>query len=132
MTLIGHTMMCEQAGPEATDAKAATMQLLSDGQFTLGLAQGRISTSTLPAGNGRTPCPDRGRGSPGLQRPTSRISRRAAPADHGLIYRELCREDPPPATFAGLDRQVVLLAKTADRSVLGCTNDMAFLYHHDP
>jgi hypothetical protein len=38
----------------------------------------------------------------------------------------------PPATFAGLDRQVVLLAKTADRSVLGCTNDMAFLYHHDP
>jgi len=27
---------------------------------------------------------------------------------------------------------VVLLAKTADRSVLGCTNDMAFLYRYDP
>jgi hypothetical protein len=54
------------------------MPLLSDGQFTLGLAQGRISKSTLPAGNGRTPCPDRGRGSPGLRPPMSRISGRAA------------------------------------------------------
>jgi alkanesulfonate monooxygenase SsuD/methylene tetrahydromethanopterin reductase-like flavin-dependent oxidoreductase (luciferase family) len=54
MTLIGHTMMCEQAGPKQLAQKAATMQLLSDGRFTLGLAQARISTNTLPAGNGRT------------------------------------------------------------------------------
>lgn len=53
MTLIGHTMMCEQAGPRQLTQKAATMQLLSDGQFTLGPAQGRISANKLPAGNGR-------------------------------------------------------------------------------
>jgi Luciferase-like monooxygenase len=58
MTLIGHTMMCEQAGPKqlvrdvalAEEAgfdhpavvaqKAATMQLLSDGRLTLGLGAG--------------------------------------------------------------------------------------------
>ncbi len=52
MTLIGHTMMCEQAGPKQLAQKVAIMQLLSDGRFTLGLG-GRISTNTLSAGNGR-------------------------------------------------------------------------------
>jgi len=36
----------------------------------------------------------------------------------GLISRELRREDLPPATFGILDEQGLLLAKTADRSVL--------------
>ena len=48
----------------------------------------------------------------------------------GLIARELRREDLPPATFGDLEQQEVLLAKTADRSVLGCMNDMAFLCEH--
>ena len=50
----------------------------------------------------------------------------------GLIYRELHHEDLPPATFAGWTGQVVLLAKTAERGVLRCMNNMAFLCHHDP
>jgi hypothetical protein len=33
----------------------------------------------------------------------------------------------PPATFGSLRSQELILAKTADRSVLGCMNDMAFL-----
>ena len=40
MTLIGHTMMREQAGPKQLTQKVATMQLLSDGRFTLGLGAG--------------------------------------------------------------------------------------------
>jgi len=48
----------------------------------------------------------------------------------GLIDRELHREGLPPATFGDLEQQEVLLAKTADRSVLGCMNDMAFLCEH--
>ena len=40
MTLIGHTMMCEQAGPNQLAQKAATMQLLSDGRFVPGLGAG--------------------------------------------------------------------------------------------
>jgi hypothetical protein len=48
----------------------------------------------------------------------------------GLIGRELRREDLPAATFGDLDQQEVLLAKTADRSILGCMNDMAFLCEH--
>ena len=48
----------------------------------------------------------------------------------GLIFRELRHEDLPPATFGDLDRQDVLLAKTADRSVLGCMTDMPFLCQH--
>ena len=48
----------------------------------------------------------------------------------GLISRELRREDLSPATFGILDEQELLLAKTADRSVLGCMNDMAFLCQH--
>jgi hypothetical protein len=47
----------------------------------------------------------------------------------GLISRELSREGLPAATFGDLDQEV-LLAKTADRSVLGCMNDMAFLCEH--
>jgi hypothetical protein len=44
-----------------------------------------------------------------------------------LVERELRREGLPPATFGNLRSQEVILAKTADRSVLGCMNDMAFL-----
>jgi hypothetical protein len=43
-----------------------------------------------------------------------------------LIERELGREGLPPATFANLRSQELILAKTADRSVLGCMNDIAF------
>jgi hypothetical protein len=45
----------------------------------------------------------------------------------GLVERELRREGLPPATFGNLRSQELTLAKTADRSVLGCMNDMAFL-----
>ena len=44
-----------------------------------------------------------------------------------LVERELRREGLPPATFGNLRSQELILAKTADRSVLGCMNDMAFL-----
>lgn len=44
-----------------------------------------------------------------------------------LAERELRREGLPPATFGNLRSQELILAKTADRSVLGCMNDMAFL-----
>jgi hypothetical protein len=47
-----------------------------------------------------------------------------------LISRELHREGLPPATFGDLGQHEVLLAKTADRSVLGCMNDMAFHCEH--
>jgi hypothetical protein len=43
-----------------------------------------------------------------------------------MVDRELSREDLPPATFGDLRSQELILAKTADRSVLGCMNDMAF------
>ena len=36
----------------------------------------------------------------------------------------------PPGTFGDLERQEVRLAKTADRSVLGCMNDMAVICEH--
>ena len=45
----------------------------------------------------------------------------------GLIERELRREGLPPGTFGNLPAQELVLAKTADRSVLGCMTDMAFL-----
>lgn len=45
----------------------------------------------------------------------------------GLVERELRRGGLPPATFGSLRSQELILAKTADRSVLGCMNDMAFL-----
>jgi hypothetical protein len=44
----------------------------------------------------------------------------------GLVERELRREGLPPATFGDLRSQELILARTADRSVLGCMNDMAF------
>ncbi len=44
-----------------------------------------------------------------------------------LVERELRRESLPPATFGNLRSQELILAKTTDRSVLGCMNDMAFL-----
>jgi hypothetical protein len=45
----------------------------------------------------------------------------------GLIRRELAREHLPEDTFGSLDPEQVAVAKTADRSVLGCMNDMAFI-----
>jgi hypothetical protein len=45
----------------------------------------------------------------------------------GLISRELQRERLPADTFGNPDPAGVILAKTADRSVLGCMNDMAFM-----
>jgi hypothetical protein len=45
----------------------------------------------------------------------------------GLISRELLHEQLPPDTFGSPDPASVILAKTADRSVLGCMNDMAFM-----
>lgn len=45
----------------------------------------------------------------------------------GLIERELRREGLAAATFGNLRSQELVLARTADRSVLGCMNDMAFL-----
>ena len=53
--------------------------------------------------------------------------RAARPLVTGLAGRELRREGLPPATFGSLRSQELILAKTADRSVLGCMNDMAFL-----
>jgi Domain of unknown function (DUF6933) len=47
-----------------------------------------------------------------------------------LIGRELRREGLPPGTFGDLEQDHILLAKTADRSVLGCMNDMAFMCEH--
>jgi hypothetical protein len=43
----------------------------------------------------------------------------------GLIARELTREGLPPGTFGPLDPTSVRLARTADRSVVGCMTDMA-------
>ena len=48
----------------------------------------------------------------------------------GLIGRELRREELTAGTFGDVEQQEVLLAKTADRSVLGCMNDMAFRCEH--
>ncbi len=42
----------------------------------------------------------------------------------GLIARELAREGLPANTFG--EMKTVTLAKTADRTVLGCMNDMAY------
>ena len=43
-----------------------------------------------------------------------------------LIKRELLSEGLPPDTF-GPSMEEVVYAKTADRSVLGCMNDMAYM-----
>jgi hypothetical protein len=53
--------------------------------------------------------------------------RAVGPLVNRLIRRELASEGLPSAVFAGLGPQDLILAKTADRSVLGCMNDMAFL-----
>lgn len=45
----------------------------------------------------------------------------------GLIRRELEREHLLEDTFGSLDADQVVIVRTADRSVLGCMNDMAFL-----
>jgi Domain of unknown function (DUF6933) len=47
-----------------------------------------------------------------------------------LIGRELSCEGLSAGTFGDLERQEVLLARTVDRSVLGCMNDMAFRCEH--
>jgi hypothetical protein len=44
-----------------------------------------------------------------------------------LIERELRREGLPPTMFGDPRLQELILAKTADRSVLECMNEMAFL-----
>lgn len=44
-----------------------------------------------------------------------------------LIGRELAAENLPAATFGSLDSWNLTVARTADRSVLGCMNDMALL-----
>ena len=49
----------------------------------------------------------------------------------GLIGRDLDREGLPAATFGPLEAQELLMARTADRSVLGCMNDMAVLCEHE-
>ncbi len=56
-----------------------------------------------------------------------RDTRRAVAA---LIGRELAREDLPTATFGAPAQDELIIAATADRSVLGCMNDMAFLCGH--
>ena len=48
----------------------------------------------------------------------------------GLIGRELRREELQAGTSGDLGQQEVLLARTADRSVLGGMNDMAFRCGH--
>ena len=45
----------------------------------------------------------------------------------GLVERELAAENLPADTFGRLDHEDLRIAATADRSVLGCMNDMAFL-----
>jgi hypothetical protein len=54
----------------------------------------------------------------GLREPGQLVAR--------LISRELLREELPADTFGSAAPASVTLAKTADRSVLGCMNDMAF------
>lgn len=44
-----------------------------------------------------------------------------------LIERELLAEALPPGSFGSLRTEPLHIAKTADRSLLGCMNDMAFL-----
>lgn len=44
-----------------------------------------------------------------------------------LITGELIAEDLPVDTFSDLARDELVVAKTADRRVLGCMNDLAFL-----
>jgi hypothetical protein len=43
-----------------------------------------------------------------------------------LLERELQEENLPVHTFGDTQSEALVVAKTADRSVLGCMNDMAF------
>ena len=45
----------------------------------------------------------------------------------GLLERELQEESLPTDTFGDTRSEALVVAKTADRSVLGCMNDLAFL-----
>ena len=45
----------------------------------------------------------------------------------GLIRREPLREGLPANTFGDMVPASVIVAKTADRSILGCMNDMGFM-----
>lgn len=56
-----------------------------------------------------------------------RDTRRAVAA---LIGRELARENLSAETFGAPGQEELIIAATADRSVLGCMNDMAFLCGH--
>lgn len=47
-----------------------------------------------------------------------------------LIERELLAENLVADAFGPLDAEQVRIGKTADRSVLGCMNDMAYLCEH--
>jgi hypothetical protein len=47
-----------------------------------------------------------------------------------LIRRELLSEGLPPDVFDQPDSENVVLAKTTDRSVLGCMNGMALMCEH--
>src|SRR5258708_3636828 len=55
---------------------------------------------------------------------------RPAPLVIRLIGRELRSEALPAGTFADLEPDKVILAKTASRSVLGGMNEMAFQCEH--
>lgn len=48
-----------------------------------------------------------------------------------LIGRELAAEKLPAATFGSADCLDLIVARTADRSVLGCMNDMALLCEYE-
>jgi hypothetical protein len=56
--------------------------------------------------------------------------RATGPLVSRLIGRELRSEGLPAGTFADLEPDKVILAKTASRSVLGCMNDMALQCEH--
>jgi len=45
-----------------------------------------------------------------------------------LTRRELLAEGLPSSMFTDLEPERVILAKAADRSILGCMNDMSFLW----
>jgi hypothetical protein len=45
----------------------------------------------------------------------------------GLVERELAAENLPPDTFGRLNDEGLGIARTVDRSVLGCMNDMVYL-----
>ena len=64
------------------------------------------------------------------RRARRRPSRHPPPRDR-LIARALAREGLPSVTFRLPDEKELIVAKTADRSILGCMNDMALLCQHE-